>query len=360
MRSPGWYSSVGTRSRLGMTPSILPRSTMTSLRSNRRTVPDRMSPPRPLNSSNTMFFSTCRMRCSIACLAVWAAMRPKFCGVTSISMLSPSWMFGARRRASVNEISSCLLTTFSTTNCLARARMLPVLRSISMRRSLAGPTLLLEACSNADSTAWNRTSLSMPFSRWKYSTATINSPFISLFYPRAAHPNRGTKKWVLRPTCSVSPINQPKQLYAISDVGQAHMFTSVTGLFCGGTGLQCAANEPAQPPHRRADWPDGVFRHGAALAASRSGALSLPVWKDDGPGDLHRGKSDGLVGRLVRPPASTGDDIRRIDGSVGGQDSDNRRVHLFHRAAELRGGRGAAGAGVDGACHRRARFSGDG
>ena len=78
------------------------------------------------------------MRCSIACLAVCAAIRPKFCGVTSISMLSPSWTFGERRRASASEISSCLLTTFSTTNCLARARMAPVLRSISMRRSSRG------------------------------------------------------------------------------------------------------------------------------------------------------------------------------------------------------------------------------
>ena len=70
-----------------------------------------MSPARPLNSSNTMFFSTCRMRCNIACLAVCAAMRPKFCGVTSTSMSSPSWMLGLRRRASASDISSCLLTT---------------------------------------------------------------------------------------------------------------------------------------------------------------------------------------------------------------------------------------------------------
>ena len=50
MRSPTWYSSVGTRSRLGSRASYLPRSTITSERSNRRTVPLMMSPTRSLNS----------------------------------------------------------------------------------------------------------------------------------------------------------------------------------------------------------------------------------------------------------------------------------------------------------------------
>ena len=41
------------------------------------------------------------MRCIIACLAVWAAMRPKFRGVTSTSTVSPSCAFGLSRRALV-------------------------------------------------------------------------------------------------------------------------------------------------------------------------------------------------------------------------------------------------------------------
>ena len=50
MRSPTWYSSVGTRSRFGSSASYLPRSRITSERSNRRTVPLTMSPTRSLNS----------------------------------------------------------------------------------------------------------------------------------------------------------------------------------------------------------------------------------------------------------------------------------------------------------------------
>ena len=90
MRSPIWYSSVGTRSLPGMMASARPRSTITSLRSNRRTVPLTMSPTRSLYSSKTLSFSAMRIFWMMACLAVWAAMRPKLRGVTSISIRSPS------------------------------------------------------------------------------------------------------------------------------------------------------------------------------------------------------------------------------------------------------------------------------
>ena len=61
----------------------------------------------------------------------------------------------------------------------------------------------------------------MPFSRWKYSTATINSPFINVFFFSAAHPGLGEQKSGFFDPLSASPINQPAKLYAIPVGGQA-------------------------------------------------------------------------------------------------------------------------------------------
>ena len=63
--------------RLGSSASYLPRSTITSERSNRRTVPLMMSPTRSLNSVKMSAFSARRICCISACLAYWEAMRPK-------------------------------------------------------------------------------------------------------------------------------------------------------------------------------------------------------------------------------------------------------------------------------------------
>ena len=125
MRSPIWYSSVGTRSRLGNSASYLPRSTVTSERSNRRTTPLIMSPTRSLNSVKMSAFSARRTCCISACLAYCAAIRPKPLGVTSTSSSSPICASALIRRASKTEIWSCLEATLSETINLAKARMSP-------------------------------------------------------------------------------------------------------------------------------------------------------------------------------------------------------------------------------------------
>ena len=105
------------------------------------------------------------MRCIIACLAVCAAMRPKFLGVTSTSTTSPTFASGLIRRAAVSEISSCGFVTLSATIKLARARISPVFGLISMRSSREALTLFLEADSNAFETASSKISRLIPRSR---------------------------------------------------------------------------------------------------------------------------------------------------------------------------------------------------
>ena len=100
------YSSVGTRSRAGMTASNLPRSMMTSLRSNRRTVPVTIAPMRSLNSSKTIVRSMPRSVCAIDCLKTCAAMRPSSFVLTSTSTESPSAASALSRRAFCRLISS--------------------------------------------------------------------------------------------------------------------------------------------------------------------------------------------------------------------------------------------------------------
>ena len=112
-------------------------------------------------------------------------MRPKFFGVTSSSISSLSWASGLNRLADSRAISSCLLTTFSTTINLANARMSPSFRSISHRSSRAGPTARLAAESRASSTALIRISRSSPFSRSQYSMLAKNSAFIVCYFDKA-------------------------------------------------------------------------------------------------------------------------------------------------------------------------------
>ena len=71
------------------------------------------------------------MCCISACLAYWAAMRPKPAGVTSTSISSPTWASGLIRRASNTEIWSCLEMTFSETISLAKARISPFFGSMA-------------------------------------------------------------------------------------------------------------------------------------------------------------------------------------------------------------------------------------
>src|SRR6266498_3672654 len=149
MRSPIWYSSVGTRSRLGNNASYLPRSTVTSERSKRRTTPLMMSPTRSLNSVKISCFSARRMCCMSDCLAYWEAMRPKPVGVTSTSNSSPMLASGLMRRASKTEIWSCLERTLSETSSFAKALMSPVLGSMAQRNSRAGPMAFVAAAKKA-------------------------------------------------------------------------------------------------------------------------------------------------------------------------------------------------------------------
>jgi hypothetical protein len=90
MRSPVRKFSRGIISSRRTTPSARPRSTMTLPNSTRLTMPLTISPMRSLNSSYWRSRSASRTFCTITCLAVCAAMRPKSTGGSVSAMMSPT------------------------------------------------------------------------------------------------------------------------------------------------------------------------------------------------------------------------------------------------------------------------------
>src|SRR5438105_4560579 len=124
-----------------------------------------MSPSRSRNSLYTMSRSASRIRCTITCLAVWAAIRPKSFGVTSTSTVSPTWISGSHPRASASGISAFASLTDSTIVRTLKTCCSPVSRSSSTRMFWAAdPKFFLYAERRAASIASMRTSLPSPFS----------------------------------------------------------------------------------------------------------------------------------------------------------------------------------------------------
>ena len=103
----------------GNSPSaLLPRSTMTLSRVTFFTVPATSTPTLLLYCSTTCARSASRTRCTITCLAVWAAMRPKPTFSTFSSWISPGFSAGSISIASsvVNWVPSSAISSSGTTS----------------------------------------------------------------------------------------------------------------------------------------------------------------------------------------------------------------------------------------------------
>ena len=80
------------------------------------TIPFSISPSLSAKASYKASLSASRIRCSITCLAVWAAIRPKFEGVVSTKTVSPRAASSTSSLASAKEICERLSSTSSTTS----------------------------------------------------------------------------------------------------------------------------------------------------------------------------------------------------------------------------------------------------
>jgi len=98
-----------------MMPSPRPRSTTVPLHSTRFTTPWTIWPTRSLNSSNWCSRSASRTFCTITCLAVCAAMRPKSIGGSTSTNASPTFFAGSRFCACASVSWLCSSSTASTT-----------------------------------------------------------------------------------------------------------------------------------------------------------------------------------------------------------------------------------------------------
>jgi len=145
--------------------SARPRSTSTLPYSTRLTTPFTTSPMRSLYSSYCRSRSASRTFCTMTCLAVWVAIRPKSMGGRTSEIRSPIRASGLRPKASDNRISVAGFSTSSTTSSNRNRPMLPVLRSISARISFSMPYFERAAFWIASSIASTTISASIAFSR---------------------------------------------------------------------------------------------------------------------------------------------------------------------------------------------------
>src|ERR687888_418439 len=204
MREPCSWRSPSTCSERGKSASTLPRSTSTLLRSPACwTMPVTTSLTRSTYSSYIISRSASRIRCRMTCLAVCAAMRPKFSGVTSsrftrcsgtsdqsmsrsssvtsvcerspVSASSRSSSSSARSRASSRRRSS-----MSGGSSIEKTRNSPSPGSSSTVAWRDAPGVFLYAASSASSSAWMSVFSSIPFSRSIVLTASMISRLISL------------------------------------------------------------------------------------------------------------------------------------------------------------------------------------
>src|SRR4051794_10573389 len=147
--------------------SARPRSTIRLPYSVRLTMPLTISPTRSLYSSYCFLRSTSRTRCTITCLAVCAAMRPKSIGGSGSTMNSPAWMPGLNFWAMRSGICVASFSTgsCSTTSVQRERRTSPDLRSMTARMSFSCPYLARPAFWMACSMASSTSSRSIIFSR---------------------------------------------------------------------------------------------------------------------------------------------------------------------------------------------------
>ena len=161
------------------------------------TMPVTTSPTRSMYSSYIISRSASRIRCRITCLAVWAAMRPKFCGVTSWRSITSSetsvrsisrsssessvWFFSPDSSSSRSSssrarsrASSSRRVSRSSGSSIAKTRKSPLSSSSTVAWRDA-PGVFLYAASSASSSADTSVPLSIPFSRSISRTASTIS-----------------------------------------------------------------------------------------------------------------------------------------------------------------------------------------
>ena len=192
MRSCGRTISRGIMCSRGTKPSALPpRSTYTPLRSTRLTMPETSVMTRSLYSSTTCARSASRTFCTMTCLAVCAAIRPKATDSIGTSTKPSTTAAGSMSSASSRR-SSCSGTSSSvesSANTFQRRKVSysPVLRSIATRTSMSSPCLRRVAEASAASSASKMISRATPFS---LDTASTTSR-ICLFMSRLPLPGGG-------------------------------------------------------------------------------------------------------------------------------------------------------------------------
>ena len=157
--------------------SARPRSTIRLPYSVRLTTPLMISPTRSLYSSNCLRRSTSRTRCTITCLAVCAAMRPKSIGGSGSTMNSPAAMPGLILRAIRRGIwvSSFSTGSASTTSVHRDSRTSPLFLSMVARMSFSSPYFAFPAFPMACSMASSTSSRSIIFSRATASATSRSS-----------------------------------------------------------------------------------------------------------------------------------------------------------------------------------------
>src|ERR1700733_4379596 len=174
-RSPLRKLSRGISSSRRSNASARPSSTIRLPYSVRFTTPLTISPTRSLNSSYCFLRSYSRTRCTITCLAVCAAMRPKSIGGSGSTRCSPSLISGLNFLAIWTGIWVSSFSTVSTASVQRERRTSPVLRSMVARMSFSCPYLARPAFWMACSMASNTSSRSMFFSRATASATRSNS-----------------------------------------------------------------------------------------------------------------------------------------------------------------------------------------
>ena len=126
--------SLPTNSPRGSNPSaLLPKSTMTLSRVTFLTIPAKSSPIRSRYKSTICARSASRTRCTMTCLAVCAAMRPKSAFSIISSCTSPICKFASASAASsvVNCVPSNANSVSGTTSQRLRVWYSPLTRSIT-------------------------------------------------------------------------------------------------------------------------------------------------------------------------------------------------------------------------------------
>src|SRR5581483_10376923 len=176
------------------------------------TMPVTTSLTRSMYSSYIISRSASRIRCKMTCFAVWAAMRPKFSGVTSVRLTSAGSTADQSICRSSSDTRTCECSpdssSCSSSSVIARSRASSIRRSsMSFGSSIAktrksplsgssstlawrdAPGVFLYAAWRASSRAWIRVSSSIPFSFSIVLTASMisllmsSSPFVDEVAP---------------------------------------------------------------------------------------------------------------------------------------------------------------------------------